>query len=123
MGRHSGVQQVPSSGVGARCRCKSRTCLAVIRNFTDGETERIWRGEPSRRLPPDIQRTARRKLRYLGRAKALQDLRIPAGNRLEQLKGFTPPRYSVRINDQWRITFRWSEGDAEDVRIEDYHRG
>ncbi len=95
----------------------------MIRSFDDEEAERIWAGERSRKLPPDIQRTTRRKLRYLHRAKALQDLRVPAGNRLEQLKGFTPPRYSVRINDQWRITFRWSDGDAEDVRIEDYHRG
>lgn len=95
----------------------------MIRRFADEETERIWNGERSRRLPPDIHGTARRKLRYLARAKALQDLRVPAGNRLEQLKGFTPPRYSIRINGQWRITFRWSDGDAEDVRIEDYHRG
>jgi len=95
----------------------------MIRSFVDRETQRIWNGEGSRKLPSDIQKTARRKLRYLNRAKALHDLRVPAGNRLEQLKGFTPPRYSIRINDQWRITFRWSDGDAEDVRIEDYHRG
>ena len=95
----------------------------MIRDFADKETERIWNGERSRKLPPDIQATARRKLRYINRAKALQDLRVPAGNRLEQLKGLIPPRYSIRINDQWRITFRWSEGDAEDVRIEDCHRG
>ncbi len=95
----------------------------MIRNFADEETERIWAGGRSRKLPTDIQQTARRRLRYLHRAKALQDLRVPGGNRLEQLKGFTPPRYSIRINDQWRITFHWSDGDAEDVRIEDYHRG
>jgi proteic killer suppression protein len=95
----------------------------MIRSFTDKETKKIWNGERSRKLPSDIQKTARRKLRYLGRAKALHDLRVPAGNRLEQLKGSTPPRYSIRINDQWRVTFRWSDGDAEDVRIEDYHRG
>jgi proteic killer suppression protein len=95
----------------------------MIRTFASAETEKIWNGGRSRRLPPDIQNVARRKLRYLDNAKALQDLRVPAGNRLEQLKGFTPPRYSIRINDQWRITFDWSDGDAENVRIEDYHKG
>jgi proteic killer suppression protein len=95
----------------------------MIRSFADRETERIWNGERSRKVPPDIQMTARRKLRYLNRAKVLQDLRAPAGNRLEQLKGHAPPRYSIRVNDQWRITFSWSDGDAENVRIEDYHRG
>jgi proteic killer suppression protein len=62
-------------------------------------------------------------LRQLENADRLDDLRIPAGNRLEQLKGFTPLRYSIRINDQRRITFGWSNGGADDVRIEDYHRG
>jgi len=95
----------------------------VIRTFADPETERIWRGDRSRKLPSDIQGIARRKLRYLNRAKALGDLREPPGNRLEQLKGFTPLRYSIRINDQWRIIFHWSDGGADDVRIEDYHRG
>lgn len=95
----------------------------MIRTFADPEAERIWLGNQSRKLPPDIQNVARRKLRYLNRAKALQDLLAPPGNRLEQLKGFTPLRYSIRINDQWRITFRWSNGGADDVRIEDYHKG
>lgn len=95
----------------------------MIRTFADPETERIWRSERSRKLPSDIQEVARRKLRYLNRAKALGDLREPPGNRLEQLKGFMPLRYSIRINDQWRITFHWSDGGADDVRIEDYHRG
>lgn len=95
----------------------------MIRSFADVETNRIWRSERSRKLPPDIQNTALRKLRQINRASQLQDLRVPAGNRLEQLKGFTPLRYSLRINSQWRITFRWSDGGADDVRIEDYHRG
>lgn len=95
----------------------------MIRNFADPETERIWNRERSRKLPPDIQQTARRKLRLLNRTARLHDLRIPSGNRFEQLKGFAPPRYSIRINDQWRITFNWSDGGAENVRIEDYHRG
>ena len=93
----------------------------MIRSLADTETEKIWRGERSRKLPPDIQQTARRKLRQLHNIRNLNDLRIPGGNRFEQLKGFTPSRYSLRINDQWRITFIWSDGDAHDVRIEDYH--
>ncbi len=95
----------------------------MIRSFAEPETERIWLSGKSRKLPPDIQQTARRKLRQIDSAERLDDLAMPRGNRLEQLKGFTPPRYSVRINDQWRITFRWSNGGADDVRIEDYHRG
>ena len=95
----------------------------MIRSFADIETEHIWHGRRSRKLPPDIQNTARRKLRQMDSSDRLNDLAAPAGNRLEQLKNFTPPRYSMRINDQWRITFRWSDGGADDVRIEDYHRG
>lgn len=95
----------------------------MIRNFADEETERVWRGRQSRKLPPDIQQTARRKLRQLDAAEQLQDLALPRGNRLEQLKGYSVPRYSVRINDQWRLCFRWSDGGADDVGIEDYHRG
>lgn len=95
----------------------------MIRSFADSETEKIWLGLHSRKLPPDIQNTARRKLRLLNRTVNLFDLRIPTGNRFEQLKGFTPLRYSLRINDQWRITFTWSDGGADNVRIEDYHRG
>lgn len=94
----------------------------MIRSFADPETERVHRYQRSRKLPPDIQQTARRKLRQLQEAEHLDDLRSPRGNRLEQLKGFAPPRYSIRINDQWRVTFLWSNGDADDVRIEDYHR-
>ena len=95
----------------------------MIRSFADPETERIWRGARSRTLPPDIQETARRKLRLINRTINLYDFRIPRGNRFEQLKGSDPLRYSVRINDQWRITFNWSDGDALNVRIEDDHRG
>lgn len=95
----------------------------MIRSFADKETERIWNGLRSRELPPDIQQTARRKLRQLSNAKKLGDLRIPRGNRLEALKGDRKGEYSIRINDQWRISFHWREGDAENVRIEDYHKG
>ena len=94
----------------------------MIRSFADPETERIFRFERSRKLPPDIQQTARRKLGFLNDAERLGDMLVPPGNRLEQLKGFDPPRYTIRINDQWRITCDWSDGGAEHVRIEDYPR-
>jgi len=95
----------------------------VIRSFADEETARVWYGERSRRLPSDIQNVARRKLRAINRARKPHDLRAPRNNRLEELKGKRKGTYSVRINDQWRITFSWVEGDADNVRIEDYHRG
>jgi len=95
----------------------------MIRSFADPEDEKIWQGIRSRKRPSDIQQTARRKLRQLNRTAKLYDLRVPSGNRFEQLKGSTPLRYSLRVNDQWRITFNWLEGDALNVRIEDYHRG
>lgn len=97
--------------------------MIVIRSFDDQETEKIWNGQRSRKLPSDIQNVARRKLRQLNRTTNLFDLRVPNGNRFEQLKDFNPLRYSLRINDQWRITFNWSDGGAENVRIEDYHKG
>jgi toxin HigB-1 len=95
----------------------------MIRSFADPEAELIFHHRRSRKLPPDIQRTALRKLILLDAAEELSDLSVPPGNRLEQLKGFDPLRYSVRINDQWRITFCWSDGGADNVRIEDYHGG
>jgi proteic killer suppression protein len=93
----------------------------VIRNFADREAEKIWNGTPSRRLPFGIQAVARRKLRMLNNATSLDDLRIPPANRLEALKGDRKGQYSVRINDQWRICFRWNAADAYDVEIVDYH--
>ena len=93
----------------------------MIRNFADKEAERIWGGTPSRRLPADIQSVVRRKLRMLANACTLDDLRIPPANRLEALKGIRKGRHSIRINDQWRICFRWIDGDAHDVEIVDYH--
>lgn len=93
----------------------------MIRNFADREAEKIWRGERSRRLPAGIQQTARRKLRMLNAAAVLDDLRIPPANRLEALKGDRKGQYSIRINDQWRICFKWHEGEASDVGIVDYH--
>ena len=93
----------------------------MIRNFIDKEAERVWTGVPSRRLPADIQSVARRKLRMLNNACAIDDLRAPPGNRLEMLKGDRKGRYSIRINDQWRICFRWEIDGVYDVQIVDYH--
>ena len=93
----------------------------MIRSFRDREAERIWHGQASRELPPDIQNTARRKLRMLNNAEALDDLRIPPANRLEALKGKRAGQHSIRINQQWRICFVWHEGHADQVEIVDYH--
>ncbi len=94
----------------------------VIKSFRDNDTERIWLGEFSKRLPRDIQTVARRKLRMLNNARDLTDLRVPPANRLERLKGKGSGQYSIRINEQWRVCFSWSRGDAYDVEIVDYHR-
>lgn len=94
----------------------------MIDSFADPETKRVWDQNRSRRLPPEIQRTALRKLLQLNRVAAPAELRVPLGNRFEELKGDRKGTYSIRINDQWRITFRWRDGGAHDVRIEDYHR-
>lgn len=93
----------------------------MIASFKDKEAERIWRGEFSRRLPREIQEIARRKLRMLNAARSLQDLRIPPANRLEALRGSRAGQFSIRVNDQWRICFRFLAGQASDVEIVDYH--
>lgn len=93
----------------------------MIRSFKDKETGRIWSGEKSRKFPGDIQDRALRKLRQLDAAVTVEDLRNPPGNRLETLKGNRVGQLSIRINDQWRICFRWTEGDVTDVEITDYH--
>ena len=93
----------------------------MIRSFADREAKLIWEGTPSRRLPADIQATARRKLRMLSNAAGLEDLRVPPANRLESLKGDRKGQYSIRINDQWRVCFLWKDGDAHNVEIVDYH--
>ena len=93
----------------------------MIRTFADKEAQRIWSGIASRRLPADIQAVARRKLRMLNNAATLNDLRVPPANRLEALKGDRKGQYSIRINEQWRICFRWNDGDAHDVEIADHH--
>ncbi len=93
----------------------------MIRSFRDPETERLFRREGSRRLPPSLQRTALRKLAMLDAAASLRDLRVPPGNRLERLKGNRRGQHSIRINDQWRLCFVWRDGDAHEVEIADYH--
>lgn len=93
----------------------------MIRSFRCRETAGIFDLRPSRRLPGDIQRSALRKLKMLHQAAVLKDLAIPPANRLEKLSGAREGQYSVRINDQWRICFRWIDGDAFDVEIVDYH--
>ncbi len=93
----------------------------MIKSFRDAETERVFNRQFSRRLPNDIQGVALRKLRMLANAHDVVDLRSPPGNRLERLGGERAGQYSIRVNDQWRICFRWSEGDAHEVEICDYH--
>jgi toxin HigB-1 len=90
-------------------------------SFRGTETESIWLGVRSRRLPPDIQAGALRRLRLLNAVLRIDDLRVPPGNRLEQLRHDRAGQWSIRINDQWRICFRWKEGGAHDVEIADYH--
>jgi proteic killer suppression protein len=93
----------------------------VICSFRDKDTERVFKRERIRKLPPDLQRVALRKLVLLDAATSLLDLRVPPANRLEKLTGSRLGQHSIRIDDQWRICFRWSGGDAHDVEIVDYH--
>jgi toxin HigB-1 len=95
---------------------------SMIESFADAETKRVFDGIVSRKWPFDMQRVARRKLIYLDDAEDLHDLRVPPGNRLEQLRGDRVGQYSIRINDQWRICFVWQDGKAWEVEIVDYHR-
>lgn len=94
----------------------------MIKTFADKQAEALLsRKGPVKRLPAEIQRHARRKLVMLAEAASIEDLRHPPGNRLEALKGDRKGQHSIRINDQWRICFRWSKGHAYDVEIVDYH--
>lgn len=93
----------------------------MIRSFADPETEIIWNGRRSRKLPADIQAVALRKLRLLNQARMIEDMRVPPGNRLEALKGNRKGQFSIRINNQWRICFAWNEGGPAHVEIVDYH--
>ncbi len=93
----------------------------MIISFGSKETEKIWNGLVSRKLPREIQETARRKLRMINNSIDINDLRIPPANRLEKLKGDLKEFHSIRINDQWRITFKWENENAFEVKIVDYH--
>jgi proteic killer suppression protein len=93
----------------------------VIKSFRDKQTERVWKREYSKRLPRDIQERALMNLQQLNAAGDLKDLSIPTSNQLEALKGNRKGEYSIRINKQWRICFRWRDGHASDVEIADYH--
>ena len=94
----------------------------MILSFGSRETEKIWNGERVKSLPPDIQQIGRRKLRMLNNSQNLADLRIPPSNGLEKLSGKKNDFYSIRINDQWRIIFKWEDGNATEVTIMDYHK-
>lgn len=93
----------------------------MIKLFGDKATEKIWNGTSSRKLPGQIQNIARRKLRMINNAQNLTDLKIPPANRLEKLSGDYKGFFSIRINVQWRIIFKWKNGNAFDVKILDYH--
>ena len=93
----------------------------MIQSFADADTERVWWRQRVRRFGSDLQRMANRKLLIIDAAEALSDLRVPPGNRLEQLHGNRAGQHSLRINDQWRICFTWTAAGAADVEIADYH--
>ena len=93
----------------------------MIKEFGDRETEKIWEGIRSKKLPSEIQNIARRKLRMINNSQDINDLRIPPANRLEKLKGDLEDFYSIRINNQWRIIFQWHNNDAYEIKIVDYH--
>lgn len=93
----------------------------MIKSFRDKETERLFSRQFLRGFPPELHRMAWQKLAILDAAERLDDLRVPPGNRLEKLSGIRKGEYSIRINDQWRVCFRWREGNAYDVEITDYH--
>jgi proteic killer suppression protein len=93
----------------------------VITSFRDGDTERLFHREPVRKWGPDVLKAGLRKLRMLDAATSLEDLKVPPGNRLEKLSGTRAGQWSIRVNDQWRICFRWHAGEATDVELVDYH--
>jgi len=94
----------------------------MIKSFGNSETENVWNGERAKKLPNEIQNIGRRKLRMLNNSLDLTDLRIPPSNRLEKLSGKLKEFYSIRINDQWRVIFKWNGGNATSVEIVDYHK-
>ena len=93
----------------------------MIHSFADAETEKLYRGIPSRRLPQNLQSVMHRKLVMMNAAAKLEDLRVPPGNRLEAIKGDRKGQHSIRVNQQWRVCFRWTESGPANVTIVDYH--
>ena len=93
----------------------------MIHTFADHDTERLFAREPVRRYPADLQRAMLRKLVAVDAAEQLDDLRVPPGNRLEKLRGDRAGQHSIRVNEQWRICFRWKDANAYEVEIVDYH--
>jgi len=93
----------------------------VIKTFKSDETQKIYQRQRSRKLPSDIQQIALRKLRMINNSASINDLRVPPANHLEKLSGNRAGQWSIRINDQWRVCFRWEGSDAYDVEIADYH--
>ena len=93
----------------------------MIKSFKNRDTQNIWEGQRSKKLPVQIQQVARRKLRMINNAQNINDLRIPPANRLEKLKSDLKGLYSIRINEKWRIVFKWQTSNAYDVAIVDYH--
>lgn len=93
----------------------------MLRSFSEKDTERVWRRERVRKFRPDLQRVALRELVILDAAESLADLRVPPGTRLERLGGDRSGQHSIRVNDQWRVCFRWTKAGPEDVSITDYH--
>ena len=94
----------------------------MITSFGSKETEKIWNGDRVKNLPQEIQQIGRRKLRMLNNSQNLIDLKVPPSNKLEKLSGKMNDFYSIRINDQWRIVFKWDDGNSSDVTIMDYHK-
>ena len=94
----------------------------MIISFGNKQTEKIWNGERDRKIPLEIQKIGRRKLRMLNNSQNISDLRIPPSNRLEKLSGNLKEFHSIRINNQWRIIFKWNNNNSEDVQIIDYHK-
>ncbi len=94
----------------------------MIASFGSKETEKIWNGDRVKNLPQEIQQIGRRKLRMLNNSQNLMDLKVPPSNKLEKLSGKMCDSYSIRINDQWRIVFKWDDGNSSDVTIMDYHK-
>ena len=94
----------------------------MITSFGTKETEKIWNGDRVKNLPREMQQIGRRKLRMLNNSQNLMDLRIPLSNKLEKLSGKMSDFYSIRINDQWRVIFKWEDGNASEVTILDYHK-